>query len=84
MKQTSSLPNEGIDDNNVVYHAKTEGYPTMMSYMNELYAIVSKRVKMIDEIWISKRFMHTQIDETKKAVIQSHDKSIMEVKAWHT
>ena len=37
MKQNSSLPNEGIDDNNVVYHAKTKGYPTMMSYMNELY-----------------------------------------------
>jgi len=39
MKQNSSLPNGGIDDSNVVYNAKIEGYTTMMSYMNELYEI---------------------------------------------
>jgi hypothetical protein len=36
MKQTSSPPNEGIDDNNVAYTTKMEGYATFMSYMNEL------------------------------------------------
>jgi hypothetical protein len=39
MKQTSSLPNEGIDDTNVAYTTKMEGYATFMSDMKELYAM---------------------------------------------
>lgn len=31
--------NEDINDNNVRYNAKMEGYTTMMSYMNELSEI---------------------------------------------
>jgi hypothetical protein len=50
MKQTSSLPNEGIDDSNVVYHAKTEGYPTMMLYMNELSKIFASSFGLMPKI----------------------------------
>jgi len=39
MKQDRSLPNEGMEDNNVVYNAKTEGYRTIESSMDELRAI---------------------------------------------
>lgn len=38
-------PKVSISDNNVGYNPKMEGYVTFMSDMNELYAIVSKRLK---------------------------------------
>ena len=38
-----SHSNEGIDDMNVRYNTKMEGYMIFMSYMKELYAIMSKR-----------------------------------------
>jgi len=51
MKTNKSLPNGCIDDNNVAYTTKIEGYTTSMSDMKELYAIVSKRdtAKLIDD-----------------------------------
>jgi hypothetical protein len=36
MKTNKSLPNGCIDDNNVAYTTKMEGYTTSMSDMNEL------------------------------------------------
>jgi len=48
MKTNKSLPNGCIDDNNVAYTTKIEGYTTSMSYMKELYAIVSKRLTFTD------------------------------------
>jgi len=36
MKTNKSLPNGCIDDNNVAYTTKIEGYTTLMSYRNEL------------------------------------------------
>jgi len=36
MKTNKSLPNGCIDDNNVAYTTKIEGYTTSMSYINEL------------------------------------------------
>jgi len=45
MKTNKSLPNGCIDDNNVAYTTKIEGYTTSMLYMNELYEIAGGGLK---------------------------------------
>jgi hypothetical protein len=47
MKTNKSLPNGCIDDNNVAYTTKIEGYTTSMSYMNELGVITRGRKKKV-------------------------------------
>ena len=39
------MPNECIGDNEIEYTPKTEGYATLMSSMNESYAMQLKEVK---------------------------------------
>jgi len=48
MKTNKSLPDGCIDDNNVAYTTKIEGYTTSMLDRNELYEMAVK-LKRIDE-----------------------------------
>ncbi len=41
----SSLLMGHVGEVSFVYHPELEGYMTMLSYINELYAIVSKSLK---------------------------------------